>query len=763
MLWGAGHPQPTMSRVKGKYMRIGVVRYWAGRPAAEHEVIARIESAAQARGHELVELNPDGSALDDPDTFPEDLDFVLNLHFSSPKIRDIPHVGALWNPIQFYYHFGFNPHFFNQVSHDYLATCGSRTVEAAFEPFRPDLSWSDLPVLNHTVPERYLDPVNRTNRRLFYIGINWERMANTKGRHQSLLTLLDKADVSSIHGPREIDGIAPWAGFKTYQGDVPFDGWSVVEAISAAGAALILSSPNHYRDGVMSCRPFEAAAAGVPLVSEHHPFMLEHFNDAALFFDERASEQEQAEEIVEIINKLNDDPEYAQAMSVRAQEILRTKFNLDEQFNNLCEWVTHQEQQKKRPAQVTATAVIVPTASPEDTQDWASDNHEVLSRFSSILFAPPIRSAEWERVAEKISPSTRFVVGTRPDASWSERAGCAARDLEGPVSFLLGCENLYRSYPDEVASCESSAKLLAAVTVPAHDDGQKANARLPKLLCGSTEDWRTPPVSAVVTTGAHLRELKDLLGPGLHLGIISAAGREHHSQSPNFIPSFSVAQEETAQWSVGDLAGAELHKDIEYARSLPTDVCALIPESLLRPLGTSIDSVASVVNRINDPVAAEASPGFMVEVAHGFSRREFGRRGDFWWVTSDLATLHVKNFTGHRQTGRLKFAPRTLPGAPPLLLVLTWPDGTESDPIPVSGKRVSLTFTIDPQLTYEIRLSATGKAMHVAGDSRDLWFRLTQVSMVSTGKLHFERLLLSLRNRFPSRVARRRRFRYQLR
>lgn len=562
-------------------MRVGVVRYWAGRPAAEHEVIARLKTSAEAKGHAIVDLNPDGSLLKVPGMVPNNLDFVLNLHFSSPKCQDLPHVGVLWNPIEFYHLFGYQAHFANQLSFDYLATCGAAPVERAVAPLRPDLLAAGLPILNHTVPADYLEPQSMTERRLFYIGINWERTSATDGRHSTLLGLLDDADVSKIYGPREIDGIAPWAGYRTYQSDVPFDGRSVIDTIAAAGAALIVSSAAHYRDGVMSCRPFEAAAAGVPLISEHHPFMLEHFADAALFFDETAPVEEQAEEIIEIIRGLNRDPEGAIEMARRAQEIVREKFNLDDQFDRLCSWVAAKEAARPQPTSVVATAVVVPVETPKQTAEWALRNVEVLSRFAEVVLAPPSDGADWNEVAELVGPKARVTARTRADATWSVRASRAVEHVSGPVCFLTGVEKLYQSYPDHVAKCTQTATVLPAVAMP-RVSARSANTSLPGLLCSSTSGWWELPVAAIATTAEHLAETKRLLGPGLHLGVVAETALELDGEHPQFVPCLSVDAEGAATWAVGPLVGEERHRDAQVALMLPTVASEPLPKSLLR-------------------------------------------------------------------------------------------------------------------------------------------------------------------------------------
>lgn len=592
-------------------MRIGIIRYWAGRPAAEHEVIARMQRAAAARGHELVELNPDGSALDAAATMPS-VDLVLNLHYSSPKALDVPHVGALWNPLDFYHKFGFVPHWANQMSHDYLASCGSAVVEAAVEPFRPELfAGEGLPLLNHTVPERYLPARPRQDRRLFYVGVNWEKLGDQPGRHDDLLYLLDRTDLTRIYGPRLIDGVAPWAGYSTYRGDLPFDGWSVVQAIAEAGTALVTSSPAHYQDAVMSSRPFEAAAAGVPIISERHPFMLEHFSDAAVFYDERAPVREQAEQITELVRTLNADPDRAVALGERAQAVVREHFNLDQQLDSLCSWVAARSATRDQGA-VPATAVVVPTGTAAELAAWVTHNLPVLSRFAAVLVAAPFGGSTWTQAAAPLGQAARVATCTRADAGWSERAATAADAVDGPVCFLHGDETLFADYPDAVVravSEGSAAGLVPAVSVP-NQVGVDVNARLPALICGSVSTWWELASACVPTTGDRVRELRRRFGPGLHIGVLAAHALEADRGLPRYIPALRLAQSADGDkpWSIGELAGLERHADAAYAQALPTARSHGLPESLLARDPSVHDAPRPLRSRAADAIRRSALP-----------------------------------------------------------------------------------------------------------------------------------------------------------
>src|SRR5207237_1386987 len=90
------------------------------------------------------------------------------------------------------------------------------------------------------------------DRKLFYAGINWERISKKAGRHGELLKILDKTGDLRIYGPKIFKGVDVWAGYKSYMCPVPFDGTSIIRLINKAGICLCLSSAAHQESELMS-------------------------------------------------------------------------------------------------------------------------------------------------------------------------------------------------------------------------------------------------------------------------------------------------------------------------------------------------------------------------------------------------------------------------------------------------------------------------------------------------------------------------------
>ncbi|MFC6791834.1 hypothetical protein ACFQE0_20880 [Methylobacterium komagatae] len=90
----------------------------------------------------------------DPRIDRDEYDFVISLHFESPRLFDIPSYSALWNPLEFYFMFGYEKSIMKLVSHNYALSCDSDLADNhALNLFqglgRPV---TDLPKLFHSPP-----------------------------------------------------------------------------------------------------------------------------------------------------------------------------------------------------------------------------------------------------------------------------------------------------------------------------------------------------------------------------------------------------------------------------------------------------------------------------------------------------------------------------------------------------------------------------------------------------------------------------------
>jgi hypothetical protein len=318
-----------------------VVSTWPDTKNAEYEVVQRLISAGKNIGMDVIVIDNDGYPLEwttEQILLPnrritqDDCEFVISLHFESPRLYDIFSYIALWNPPEFYHAFGYARTSERLASHNDVLSCHSEIADAhalnIFNGFGRRLP-TPFPSLFHSLPAPFLEPRIGQDSRLFYIGINWERISGQRGRHQELLEKLDNEDLIWIYGPEEFHGVKPWHGFKTYRGSIPFDGKSVLTEINKAGICLAFSSAAHQRSGIMSNRLFEGLAAGAVIIANPHPFIDKYFADCVYVVDDRLEPAELCEHVRDLVLKIRNDPAGALARAQRGQQRLRESFSLD--------------------------------------------------------------------------------------------------------------------------------------------------------------------------------------------------------------------------------------------------------------------------------------------------------------------------------------------------------------------------------------------------------------------------------------------------
>lgn len=308
-----------------------VVKLWPEIKTAEDECIARLKSAAAALGIECIEVHANGERLDSPGTIisRKDVDFVIHLHYDTPKLYDAFSFVALWNPLKFYHEWGYARTSRNLITHDDFLSCSSRAADDHVARMVRKAATHLPPHFNlyHSTPDIVHGP-SLGDRKLFYAGINWEAIGGGKSRHQEVLKRLDKTGLLRIYGPTIFQGVKVWDGYESYVNEIAFDGISMVHEISKAGIALVLSSQAHKDSELMSNRLFESIAAGALIICDENPFARRFFGDSLLYIDSRCSADRIHEDITSYVAWADSHPEEALAMIARAQEIFRNRFAL---------------------------------------------------------------------------------------------------------------------------------------------------------------------------------------------------------------------------------------------------------------------------------------------------------------------------------------------------------------------------------------------------------------------------------------------------
>jgi hypothetical protein len=317
----------------------GVIRMWPDQAVAEHENISRLRDAANLLGVRLVELDKFGHILGSPRkrVTNDDVDFVLHLHFETAKTYDATSIAALWNPTQFYFDWGFERHWNNQMSHDIFAYTGAPEIRTLVRASRGAAVADEMPLLNHTLAEPIIPPTPHDHYRIMYCGINWEKLTNKPERHIGVLRELDALDLLDVYGPESIKGIKVWEGYKGYKGPLPFDGRTIIGKISQAGACLVFSSEAHIRSGIMSNRLFEAMAGGAVVIGDEHPFIEQALGSNYVRVPTSLPNPERVRLIAEALRRFNRLPDEALAMARAAQAKLVGSYHLCDQLAGLFE------------------------------------------------------------------------------------------------------------------------------------------------------------------------------------------------------------------------------------------------------------------------------------------------------------------------------------------------------------------------------------------------------------------------------------------
>lgn len=324
---------------------IGIVSPWPTVKNAEYEVIERMKIAITAMGHHWAIVDGNGRLLSasrattPADTVSKLADFCISMHFVSPKLWEPYTYLAMWNPPRYYHDSNYNLVMSHVGSYDDFLIYHStpikdhllnflrgtkKNLDGAIEFFSGGAG-DVYPVL-----EKF--PVNP---KLFYCGINWEKLSGTNGRHHELLTKLDEADCTRIYGPEVFEGVKPWAGFKTYQGSISFDGVSIFKKLRESGIALVLSSNDHVMSEAASNRVYEAINAGVVVLSDRNPFVIKEFGDSVYYFNYGTTWDETYQNIRERLAWILSHQDEALSAAKKAQIIYRERHTLEASLKRL--------------------------------------------------------------------------------------------------------------------------------------------------------------------------------------------------------------------------------------------------------------------------------------------------------------------------------------------------------------------------------------------------------------------------------------------
>lgn len=450
----------------GAIGRFAVVKLWPEIKTAEDECIARLKYAAQAMGVECIEIFADGRILSSPDikVTKENVDFVIHLHYDTPKSYDAFSFVALWNPLKFYHEWGYARCSRNLTTHDDFLSCSSGLAD--------DHVARMLRTMNTPLPAKFnlyhstADVVHQPSLgegKLFYAGINWEAINGGNSRHQEVLKSLDKTGLLRICGPSVFLNVRVWAGYDSYVKEIPFDGISMIDEISKAGVALVLSSPAHKESELMSNRLFESVAAGALVICDENPFAKKFFGDSLLYIDSRSPVDQIVADIIKHLDWALTHQEKALVMIAKTQDIFREKFtltrNLVDLYNGLeerkRELVTRQNPPSAPPIKIHLY-LLMPEYSKEVLQAHINSVQvQEYKNFNPFIVVDTQTAAKYSReikaelasspVTLKVVEMDFFSYGNHPEIVVPRRLGeillQLLRTVDGADAFMMVTPN----------------------------------------------------------------------------------------------------------------------------------------------------------------------------------------------------------------------------------------------------------------------------------------------------------------------------------
>jgi hypothetical protein len=302
-------------------LRIAVLNSWPNLEySAEREFIARLKLSCLNLGWACIE------AVTSEEIIKANVDCVIVTHEFSPKLTEIPTIGLIWSPPDFYRHDASRIR--SILSYDgYLA--GSESVRDYLTHLlfstgkdSPVSEWDFLP----TAPRTEFRSPNLNDPSLFYAGVHWDG-----DRHGELINELCASVPVAFYGDP-----AKWARFgAAYKGFIPFDGSTIFDRINEAGIALCLHREEHLKNDLPSMRIFESAAAGAVIITENSTFSKRHFGNSVLYVDQNADTLQKVTQIHAHYAWIRSHPTEALDLAVKSHAIFNSNFVLDNLLKKL--------------------------------------------------------------------------------------------------------------------------------------------------------------------------------------------------------------------------------------------------------------------------------------------------------------------------------------------------------------------------------------------------------------------------------------------
>lgn len=180
--------------------------------------------------------------------------------------------------------------------------------------------------------------------KLFYSGgTPWDKTSGED--YKKIFSMLDQTGYFLVSGPKHKWRHTP----SSLIGSLPIDGKSLLDYTNKAGIALVLHSKTHLAGGIPTGRIFEAVSANVAIITDKHPFIIEHFGNNVLYIDVEQTPEKVFQQIDAHVQWILTHPQEAQRMAAKCHQIYQQKFSLEVQLTDLI--AAHKEWQLEKLAQ----------------------------------------------------------------------------------------------------------------------------------------------------------------------------------------------------------------------------------------------------------------------------------------------------------------------------------------------------------------------------------------------------------------------------
>lgn len=437
--------------------RFAIVRDWKNEVSAEQECLERIKNAAADLNIKCDVVDTEYRLFSDPRIKASKLthDFVLHVHFFSGKAENLFSIVPLWNPIDIYHQWGYEKSTSTLLTNDDFLHTGSARINEHHELLTHDDGFHVPPKLLFypSVSKIAFQPILRRDRKLFYCGINWEKLANKRGRNSELLHYLDENGGIEIYGPQKLQGIKPWEGYKCYRGEIPFDGKSLLERISECGIVLVLSASSHINDQIATNRLFEAIAAGAVVIADQNPGVKNLVGDAYIKVDTRESDC--GEKVLGIVKWLNEHPKEAYELAEKAQNVFTKQLSgqicLKNLYDNL-EIRKAEIQSERKPNDSFKLVVIYINI------DGRKETTDIIERSINANLSPMIKNyVICDTAAEEMERATNieFQIRGKDRVDYGEMVSLILNKIEDDYDYfsvVFPGEELYDNHFESVVS-----------------------------------------------------------------------------------------------------------------------------------------------------------------------------------------------------------------------------------------------------------------------------------------------------------------------